>query len=479
MAKIKLALVNWWPEPAVYPPLGLAYIASYLERYGDGGEIKIIDTQKSPLKEIIDFKPDLVGLTCVTFNYEPMLGLAKELKSRLNVPLIMGGPHLSALPGLLPAWLDISVRGEGEETVLELVRFYNKEGRFSHEGLAQISGITYRQDGEVVVNPAREFINPLDRIPPPSRHQLAMNRYLKFNFGLDRFKRGISILSSRGCPYKCIFCQSGAYWGKPRLNSARYMAGEISSLHKLYRMEVVSVIDDLFIISRPRIEELIKELEALHLLGQFEFWVDGRVNLIDPLLVGLLKKLNCTLVSLGIESASDRLLEYLKKDGVTASDNLRAIQMINSQGMGVFAQVMIGIPGETEEEIRLTENFLKEVIKRDRRNSVSISVITPYPGTPLWDYARGKGLVSETMDWSRLEAKPHRLLRNKTNFIYLNDSIPRAGFLKIVARVQSLLDYQAFSRASSQLSLRDKIKKVVFKPRRVGQLIKALLKTRL
>jgi radical SAM superfamily enzyme YgiQ (UPF0313 family) len=139
---------------------------------------------------------------------------------------------------------------------------------------------------------------------------------------------------------------------------------------------------------------------------------------------------------------------------------------------------MIGIPGETEEDIKLTEEFLKDVIKKDKKNSVSVGILTPYPGTPLWGYSKEKGLVSESMDWGLLEAKPHRLLKKGNNFIYLNEVIPKKRFLEIVARFQSILDYQTFMAVSRKVTVKE-IKKAVFKPGRLWQLIKGVLKIRL
>lgn len=476
MADMKLALVNWWPEPAVYPPLGLGYIASYIKKYGGGWDIRIFDSEISPFRSILEFRPDIIGLTSVTFNYNLIVNLAEKLKRYLNIPIIMGGPHISSLPDTLPSCIDIVVRTEGEETMLELLELYQRERVFSCECLSSIPGITYRKNGDIINTPMREFITPLDRIPPPDRNLLDMERYLRFNFGIDRFKRGISLLTSRGCPYRCIFCHSGSYWGKPRLNSSGFVAREIDSLYRYYKMDIVSIIDDLFIIDLQRIKELIKHLRALRLLGEMEFWVDGRVNLVNPSLLQLLRELNCTLVSLGIESVSDRLLKYIRKEGVTARDNIRAVKLINNFGMGVFVQVMIGIPTETEDDIKLTERFIKDVIKADRRNSISVSILTPYPGTPLWRYSKEKGLVDESMEWGLLEAKPHRLLKSRGKFVYLNEVIPKSRFLKIVAKFQAILDYQAFIHSLRRISLRE-IKKVFLKPARLWQLLKGVVKT--
>ncbi|MDP2726369.1 MAG: cobalamin-dependent protein, partial [Dehalococcoidia bacterium] len=202
-----------------YPPLGLSYIASYLGKYGGLNDVVF----RRDYQELIAETPDMVGISAVTHNFPRAVHSAQEIKKALKVPVIVGGPHISALPHSLPSCFDVGVLGEGEETFLEICRQYEAQGRLEPETLSHTPGIVFHGDGGTVVTPPRPLIEPLDRIPFPRRDL--------FQEPWDSsFHQDMHMLTSRGCPYKCVFCFSTQYWGRIRFFSPKYVVEEIKEL---------------------------------------------------------------------------------------------------------------------------------------------------------------------------------------------------------------------------------------------------------
>ncbi|MDZ7262448.1 MAG: cobalamin-dependent protein, partial [candidate division KSB1 bacterium] len=173
----KLVLVNHW-SPGIgnnKPPLGLGYLASYLKKYLDFDDIAIVNTGHKTFEKIRQANPEVVGFTAYTAGYYDVLQLIARVKQELGVPVLIGGPHITCLPHKLPDQADIGVIGEGEQTLLELMRLYLDRGGFDVTGLQQIKGIIYRQAGQLVLTPPREPIVPLDTIPLPDRELLSIH----------------------------------------------------------------------------------------------------------------------------------------------------------------------------------------------------------------------------------------------------------------------------------------------------------------
>lgn len=419
--KFRFLLVNaidiTKPTQTLLPPLGLGYLASSLrEKFGaDLFDFKIID--RDIKDEIKKFKPDIVGISCVSLNYNFAKQYA-EIAKKFKVPVLIGGIHISILPKTLTKDMDIAVIGEGEEAIKDLFSVYLEKGKFPKKDLHEIKGIAFWEGNKIVQTEIRPPLKNMDSIPIPARD-------------LMKIEKCTHVFSSRGCPYRCVFCASSRFWNSTRFFSAKYVVAEIKYLYDTYGVREVDFWDDLFIVSKPRIKEMIKLMRKEKLLGKVTFFCAVRSNLIDESMAKLLKKMNVKGISMGLESASPRILNYLKGDTINVRDHNRAIRIFRKYGIEVSASFIIGSPDETREEIMQTYEF----VKKSKLRGVTISVFTPLPGTPVWEYAKKKGLVSEKMDWSDLNMD---FIENYKEAIILSETLSRDEIYKLVLMFASL-----------------------------------------
>ena len=366
-----------------YPNLGLGYLVSSLRKeFGqDKFESKIIDSDVE--KTLKTFKPDIVGITSVTQNYN----IAKRyatIANRLNIPVLIGGLHISMLPVSLTDNMNIGVIGEGEITIKELFSIFLDKGRFVAGDLLKKKGVVFWEDNTKTFSQTRQdLIEDIDSIPFPARDLLKIERHSY-------------IFSSRGCPYRCVFCASSRFWDEVRFFSAEYVVSEIEELVERYNVRLISFYDDLFIANKKRLERIVELLRKKRFYKKVKFTCSARANLITKEIAKLLKEMHVLSVGMGLESGSDEILKFLKGN-ITVEDNKKAVSILRRYGINVNASFVIGSPKETEDEMIKTYYF----IKNNPLSLVDTYVLTPYPGTPLWDYAKERELVSDDMDWSR------------------------------------------------------------------------------
>jgi anaerobic magnesium-protoporphyrin IX monomethyl ester cyclase len=371
-----------------YPQLGLGYLVSYIRKElgQDRFQFKIItDNIEDNLNR---FKPDLVGISSFSQNYRTVKKYASICKDR-NLPVIVGGIHISLMPESFSTDMDVGVLQEGEQTMAELVDLYEKTQRFEADDLSKVKGIVYHRENQLLFTEPRPFINNLDDIPFPARELL------------DIRSTHLSMFTSRGCPYRCVFCASSRFWTKTRFASAEYVAEEIKELYHNYGAKLISFYDDLFIVNKKRLSDLIEILALEGLLGKVRFSCSARANLINDETARLLKELGVISVALGLESGHPRTLKYLKGPSVTVNDNANAVKILDQNGIAPNAAFVIGSPTETREEIMATYDFIKSVPLRN----FNVYVMTPFPGTPIWTYAEEQQLLSKDFDqWEILDA---------------------------------------------------------------------------
>jgi len=324
------------------PPLGLAYIASYLREYGDFNNTKIVSVdllhnlkneRENLDRGVVKIKksnPDIIGISSVTQEFGIASQLARILKSVLDVPIIVGGPHITAIPYTLPESFDIAVLGEGEQTILELIKLYEKSG-FNKNQLKKIKGIAFHNSNKVYITEERELIRPLDRIPLPARDLVDMKRFTRPRWVFGNYRRrGTHILTSRGCPYNCVFCSTRNFWRIPRFFSAEYVIKEIKELIEKYRVEAVTLYDDLFMANKNRIKKLAELIKEEGINEKVEFFAMARANLFNKEMAKLLKEMNFKALSFGFESMSPKILSYLKRNSVTVEQNRRAVVFVRN-----------------------------------------------------------------------------------------------------------------------------------------------------
>ena len=400
------------------PPLGIGYIASYLRKYSNIN-VSIIDREKNILDAIKRENPDVFGISSVTYEYANALQLAKQIKERFDIPVIVGGNHITIMPKSITSDFNVGVLGEAEETVKLLLEN-------NLEKLENIDGICFKKNGDLVVNQRRKLIEPLDKIPYPARDLFNMkNHYTLPRRSGSSYKmsRATQMFTSRGCPFKCVFCSSSHFWqSRLRLFTPEYVIGEMKQLVENYRIDEISILDDLFASNKERLRKIVEYIKQEKINEKVNFHCLSRVDVIDKETIGLLKEMNVHQIDLGFESGSQRILNYLKNNTTTVEQNKRAIELAHSHGMNIHGFFIIGAPMETKEDMKMTLNF----IKNNPINTVTLCVLVPYPGTGIWDEAKERGLVSDDMDWQKLFVTP-----KGDNFIYMNTQMPKQDFLEI------------------------------------------------
>lgn len=369
----------------LYPPLGIGYLVSSIrKRFGkDICQFKVIEDDIE--REIIDFKPDIVGISSVSQNYNRAIAFSK-VAQKYGIPVICGGVHISMVPSSLTESMDVGVMGEGEETICDLFELFERKGRFERHDLRDIRGIIYWNDGDrIAATEKRALVEPLDRLAFPARDVLKIERYTY-------------MFTARGCPYRCTFCSSCRFWDKVRLFSAEYVADEIEDLVTRYNVESIGFYDDIFPIDAQRVENIRDILDKKNILGRVSFTCSIRANMVHNDIIHLLKDLGTKFIGMGLESGCDETLTFLKGGHINIEDNKRAINIIKKHRISVVGSFIIGSPEESKHNILKTLRF----VKRSRLDEFALYVLTPFPGTPIWDYAKSRGLVDETMDWDKL-----------------------------------------------------------------------------
>jgi radical SAM superfamily enzyme YgiQ (UPF0313 family) len=408
-----------------YPGLGLAYLASSLRSHfgEDYFEFKIIErgSEQDVKQQIAAFKPDIAGISSVTQNFNLAKRYAGFIK-KMGIPLIMGGVHISMLPQSLPDDVDLACIGEAEETIKEVFDLFIKGKGFTEDELRKIQGIAFRDsNNDLAITAPRSLVEDLDDIRLPARDLLEINRHSY-------------VFSSRGCPFRCTFCASARFWDKVRLFSAEYVVNEIEELYSKYNVKVISFYDDLFIIKPRRLAEITALLEERGLHKKIKFTCSCRASLVNEKIAILLKDMGVVSVGMGLESGSPRILTYLKGETSSVQKNSDAVNILKKHGIAVNASLVIGSPDETESEMMETYDF----IKNSSLDLVDIYVLTPYPGTPIWSYAKERGLVSEDMDWSKLNVN---FSENYQNSIIVSELYDRKQIWQFYKRFKRLRLY--------------------------------------
>lgn len=441
MRKINITFVSPWLD--LFPSLGLCYLSSYLKSNFSKEYLNInlvdfynIEFHQVKLKKILTTQPDLIGFTFTTSHANQVYALARDIKAIKNIPIVIGGPHITPIPTTLPAYIDLGVLHEGEQTFLELFELLSNKGRLDSDDLKKIEGICFHLGDKVIVNNVRAFIKDIDSIPYPDRTILDMKRYLAPShlFATRDIYIGTSIFTSRGCPYNCAFCQSNQRWGSTRYHSPEYVVDEIDYLKKTYpRINGIFIMDDLFAVNKQRLARIVELMKQKGLNKDIKFALTCRANLVDKEMLSLLKEMNTQQIQIGFESTSAKILRFLKSNSVTVQDNQRAADLIQETGMDIDAQFMFGSPGEREEDIQKTVDFMKS----NRFSRVNTAVTVPLPGTKLWEIAKERGLVDEhNNDWSNFEVG----YVGRHDVIYIDECIPTDRFFKIMGDIRAYVD---------------------------------------
>ncbi|MBU1087861.1 MAG: B12-binding domain-containing radical SAM protein [Candidatus Omnitrophica bacterium] len=370
------------------PPLGLGYLAAVLEAKKHKVTIidltfeKNFDFLEQQLKQL---KPQLVGITCQTTFAEDAFKAAKIVKIiRPDALLIIGGPHPTIMPEktLAESGADIAVIGEGEDSLLEIVEKFADTQDFS-----QVKGIFYRNNDQIISNPERTFIQDLDTILFPARH-LFDPRYFAYP--------EVTMISSRGCPYNCSFCQptlKKLFGNKVRLRSPENVIAELQMLIGKYPGKIVRFHDDTFTWDKKWVSELCKLIKENDL--KFFWNCKSRIDVLDREMIAMLRDAGCQRLDLGVESGSSRLLDCILNKGISVEKIKEIFNICAEEQMPTLAFIMVGSPTETPRDIIDTINLLEEI----NFDGLHVSLFTPFPGTDIFDYALKKDQIA-AKSWS-------------------------------------------------------------------------------
>ena len=384
-------------------PLGLLSIAAYLERRGHVARVLDClgpDAAADPqitVKRILAHGPDLLGVSATTSGFLDGYDLAERVKRlRPSVRIVFGGVHISALGApLLDRFehIDYLCLGEGEITLSDLA-----DGRKTES----IDGLVWRKDGGTATNPARRHIPDLDSLPFPAYEKLSgfPKGYNLPLFSYVQFP-GATMVTSRGCPYQCSYCDRSVFKRGFRYNSAEYIYEHIKYLRTRFGVRHINIYDDLFTANRRRISELCERLISNPLGTQFNCAV--RVGHTDDALLKMLKAAGCLMVSVGIETGDADLMDT-HKPGVHLEEVRDTVQRIRQSGLRAKGLFMMGLPGETAASIRKTSDLALSLDLDD----MNMSKFTPFPGAPVWRTIRESGRLDE--DWRKM---------NCLNFVFL------------------------------------------------------------
>lgn len=404
-------------------PIGLVSIVTLLERHGFEAKVynaehdnslpyinikkyymnyykykEGINNSEHPIwKEITqtikEFKPEIIGISVKSVKIPSALKIAK-ISKRIDehIKIIVGGFHATIRPQdlLSKKEVDIVVRDEGEETFLELTKCIEK----NRNEFGKIAGISFKdQNGNLINNPSRTLIKDLDVLPYPKRELLIGNQtYTQDQLGW--------IITTRGCPYDCAFCNSKAVWNQVvRYRSIQSIIEEIDYMKKEYKVSNFVFADDSFTINKKRI------LEFCRILMQEEKGIAWscitRADLIDDEIIKAMKKAGCTKIDIGIESGSERIQDVINK-GINLAQAKEMAKMLKENQMFWAGFFMMGFPTETKEDVLKTLKFMKEV----NPDWVCLSIFTPYPGTKLYEIVKEKGLILADSDFSYSHQNP-------------------------------------------------------------------------
>lgn len=383
---------------STFPPLNLAYLASIAEK--EGHVVQLIDGEADGLTagevvdRVVEFKPSLIGFTATTPMFHIVVQYAMKLKKIINVPIIVGGPHVTYFQeNVIHDSIDYLAVGDWEGIF----------GRFLHalenkEDISSVPGLIFRKDGKVMHGKGRIIPKlSLDELPFPARHLLNLDLYTVGT--LQGRKKYTSILTMTGCPFKCAFCSSVVYGTSVRFRSINNVIAEVKHVINYHNINHFYFIDSTLTLKRSYIEELCDAIEREGL--KFTWEGSTRANLVDEKLIARMKECGLIRISFGLETADPKIGKIIMK-GVNLESYVKANELTNKYGIETINSVMIGLPGDTRETIIKTISFVRNA--RSIKHS-TLSIAIPYPGSAMYDWAvRGEyGLKLLTDDFSQYQ----------------------------------------------------------------------------
>lgn len=408
------------------PPLGLMYIAGYILK-NTNHKIEILDCplenigNKNLAEKISQENPDVVGITAMTFTFIDVIQTAKVAKRvNSNIKVVLGGPHVNIFPKetMANSEVDFLVLGEGEQPFADLLENMNDLNR-----LKNIKGLVFRDNDKIVNTGQRDLIMNLDKLPFPARNLTQYKRYFSV---VSSLMPVTTMFTSRGCPYKCLFCDRPHLGKIFRARSAENVVQELEEIQKMGIKEVF-IYDDTFTIDRKRVIDICNLIFEKNIKLNWD--IRARVNTVDEELLQLMKAAGCTRIHYGVEAGTEKILTILRK-GITIPMVKKVFALTKKAGLETAGYFMIGSPTETMEDIKATISLAKELFP----DYVHFSVLTPFPATDLYLQGLEKGAIKEDY-WREFSKNPKPGFKPPA----WEENFTREELFKILIRV-----YQAY-----------------------------------
>jgi radical SAM superfamily enzyme YgiQ (UPF0313 family) len=388
----------------VYPPLGLLYLASFLT--SRGFRVKVIDGTFQDFETILETLPSysssIIGVTANLITANRALQLVRYASDH-GMSVIAGGPDPALRPDVyFEAGADAVFPGEGEEALLDYIRQKSQSSGTDPQSIPGVRLSAHRN------TEPRPFIDDIDQLPFPDLTLIDIPAYLEFGRKY-RNRSSLSILSARGCPFKCTWCAKPIFGNSYRMRSSDSFVEELESIVSTYKPDRIRILDDVFTLNRKRTVLIVQEIIRRKIPVEFECL--ARIDCLDEELLTLLKKAGCVRIWCGIESGSQFILDRMKK-GVKVEQSRQVAHMIHDAGIELACYVMLGYPGERAEHVAETISLLDDI----RPDRLSVSIAYPLPGTEFYDDVRDR--IATAAPWSYTNEYPIAYKREYIDIYY-------------------------------------------------------------
>jgi len=437
---------------SLMPPLGLLYLSSYAKEYYPNYNDKdfLIKTFSADsdfdsfLAEIETISANDKLLFCTTMNTHNRFDIQKlstliKKRYKQRSLFLAGGAHATLDREVLEYCpnIDAVIIGEGEQTFLEILN--NLDNGFNVSDFNKISGLRYKKNKEILSTPPRKRIQDLNKIPFPAREKVDMSQYI-FDIPvvdpkLQKKLKATSMITSRGCPYNCVFCSVADQWGRTTTyRSIDNVLAEISELTTKYHCNSIYFFDDTFTLSRKRVEEFCQKLITSKI--NIYWFCEIRENTVDYNMLALMHKAGCRSVAMGVESGNQEISDNVVKKGINLD---RVKDVVNwCADLGIYTKCFFSFsyPGETYKQALETLSYWKNL----PANTKPIGRLRIYPGTPLFTYTQKKGYLPKAFNWFT-PLKSYESASNPINVPYFNDRLTNREIEKILAIIQNKPKY--------------------------------------
>lgn len=431
-----------------YPPLGILYIAGVMEKAGVDVKVLDIDADKIDSRGLVgfisNFEPALIGITATTPTIKEAFELSDLIKSRFQIPIILGGIHptMNADSCAKHPSIDFVVKGEGEDVIEEFIEEFGKRNR----DFSKIKGLLWKNNGTVIFNGDRELINDLDNLPFPARHLL--RNPSAYRPPDAEHLPVASIMTTRGCPGRCTYCcTQNIFRDKYRMRSIDNVLQEIDDIINNFKVREIHIADDAFNVNKERTIKLCEAIRNKKYSVNFEFLNGLRADAVDEEILNAFKSIKIRNVGFGVENADESILKSVKKN-ISPGKVRRAIALSKKMGFKTWVFFMIGLPGETALTIKKTIAFAKETDP----DFAKFLIFKPFPGSVIYDLIKQKNLVDnfDYNDYGVYTPPVHKLeTLTKADLLYWQ----KKAFRQFYFRPGKIWDHLKRQRSISQLKL--------------------------